>query len=423
MKTYIDKSVQEINRDINKEMWQFSVLEFDNDLKSIKAWLNVLVNYFTDIINSKFNGNSKLDISLSYNHFLDEAANYAKTAIDKIYVLYKNKKTWESIKFSNDMINQIDIFERKALQLIAWLCKNYFTTSSNWTLTFTNKVNPLKISDVVRWNWEYEIDYTGCTNEQIKSKIYTITWWSYTCKLRCNSGTYFLVDSKWNKIGNALIWEWVQIKNAWTKSATNTPRTTSSSNWWWQGRTTVERNQHSGEYLIWPRIKASNNNEIWWLWNSIMNWFQWYDSKSNFPYMDGISWSTTTTHRNKFKSESDVKAYVKNHSGIKSFMFYFGVNTTDNNQTLSDIEKRWNWLKNEWIQPVLCTCIWYNKPKWRHLVALNESLKTLGSEKWWPVVDFARAYGDEKIVISKDWLHPTAEYYNNMANIVRSNFS
>lgn len=428
MKNYIDKSVQQINNDVNREMWKISGLEvwYNEDVKRLKAWLNVLANYEKDIFNSKFNNNSKLDISLHNRHFKNDLLDYTNKAVDELDWLYRNKKARDILKFRNDVNNSIDKFERNVLWKIAGRCKEYFFTARDWTITFTDKVNPLRISDVIKWGDNLEIDYSGCTNQNIKSKIYNITWWSYVSKLKYERGSYILVDKNWKKLGNALIWEWVKIKKASTKPTTNTPtrnapRTTSSNNWWRQERTTVERNQYSGEYLIWHKIEASNKNEIWWLWNSIMNWFQWYDGKSNFPNMDGNIWKTTTTHPNRFKSESDVRKYVSNHPWLKSFMFYFGVNTKDNDQTLSDITKRWNWLKNAWIQPVLCTCIWYDKPKWTHLVALNESLKTLGIQNWWPMIDFDRAYRDWKIIISGDWLHPYHQGYNNMANIIRNN--
>lgn len=428
MKTYKDRSQFEINRDISNEMFKISDKEaqYNNDAKRVMAWINVLVHYFNDMLYSKFNSNSNLDISLHVKQFGDDLYKQFCNCVDKLHNLFKNKKMWESIMFSNDITNNIDKYEREALWTIAGLCRNFFTTLWDWTITFTDKVNPLRISDVIKWGDNLEIDYSGCTNQNIKSKIYNITWWSYVSKLKYERGSYILVDKNWKKLGNAFIWEWVKIKKTATKPTTNTPTrntsiTTSSNNWWRQERTTVERNQYSGEYLIWHKIEASNKNEIWWLWNSIMNWFQWYDGKSNFPNMDGNIWKTTTTHPNRFKSESDVKKYVSNHPWLKSFMFYFGVNTKDNDQTLSDITKRWNWLKNAWIQPVLCTCIWYDKPKWTHLVALNESLKTLGIQNWWPMIDFDRAYRDWKIKISKDWLHPYHEGYNNMANIIRGN--
>ena len=164
MKAYIDRSVQQINIDIHSEMWKISDIEalHDNNFKRVMAWRNVLVNYLKDIVNSKFNNNSKLDISLNNQHFKGNVKDYAKNTIDELYWLYKNKKIWDILKFRNDIVNGIDKFEKNALKTIAWLCKNYFTTSSDWALTFTSKVNSLRIWDVITWDGEYEIDYSGC---------------------------------------------------------------------------------------------------------------------------------------------------------------------------------------------------------------------------------------------------------------------
>jgi hypothetical protein len=63
--------------------------------------------------------------------------------------------------------------------------------------------------------------------------------------------------------------------------------------------------------------------------------------------MDGVVSKSTVTHPNKFTSENDISAYKTSHPGVKSFMFYFGANTTDNNQTISDITKRSKWLEKE----------------------------------------------------------------------------
>ncbi len=169
------------------------------------------------------------------------------------------------------------------------------------------------------------------------------------------------------------------------------------------------------EIFLWPELLASNKDEIWWLGNSIMNWFQWLDKKTNFPNMDGVVSKSTVTHPNKFTSENDISAYKTSHPGVKSFMFYFGANTTDNNQTISDITKRSKWLEKEWIQPVLCTCIWENNHP--HLTDLNKSLIDLWKQNNWPVFDFAKAYNEWKIGLASN-KHPTSKWYSLMTGYI-----
>ena len=178
----------------------------------------------------------------------------------------------------------------------------------------------------------------------------------------------------------------------------------------WQNNTNIE----TKDLLIWPHLLAKNKDEIWWLWNSIMNWFQWLSEKTNFPNMDWIEWKSTVTHPHRFKSQNDVLAYKNTHSSVKSFMFYFGANTRDNNKTFSDIKQRSEWLQAEWIQPVLCTCIWEDKQT--RLRELNQKLISLWKEKNRPVLDFAKSYSKWDIALASDWVHPTS--YEPMTQII-----
>jgi hypothetical protein len=170
----------------------------------------------------------------------------------------------------------------------------------------------------------------------------------------------------------------------------------------------------SNDLLIWPHLLAHNKNEVWWLWNSIMNWFQWLNNKTNFPNMDWVVWKSTVTHPRRFKSQNDVLAYKNTHPNVKSFMFYFWANSRDNNRTLSDIKQRSEWLQAEWIQPVLCTCVWEDKQTW--LKDLNQSLISLWREKNRPVIDFAKSYNKWDIALSSDWVHPRT--YSPMTDII-----
>lgn len=165
--------------------------------------------------------------------------------------------------------------------------------------------------------------------------------------------------------------------------------------------------------LVWPELLAKDNKQLWWLWNSMMTWFQWYKNKTKFPNMNWIEWKSTKTHPDRFKSQQDVKDYIKKHPWVKSFMFYFGANTTNNNQTLSDIEQRSEWFEQEWVQPVLCTCIGENNHP--HLTELNKKILQLWKEKNWPVLDFASSYNNGEIAMWNN-KHPTSAGYNKMSD-------
>ena len=177
----------------------------------------------------------------------------------------------------------------------------------------------------------------------------------------------------------------------------------------------IDSNNTDNNILIWPELLASNNLQIWWLWNSMMTGFQWYSSKTNFPNMDWIESKNTQTHPNRFKSKEDVINYKNNHPDVKSFMFYFWANTKDNEQTLRDIEQRSNWMEEVWIQPVLCTCIWEdNHPR---LTELNEKIIKKWQEENRPVLDFAWAYNNWKIAMWNN-KHPTGDWYNTMSSMI-----
>ena len=166
--------------------------------------------------------------------------------------------------------------------------------------------------------------------------------------------------------------------------------------------------------LIWPKLLAKNKDEIWWLGNSIMNWFQWFLEKTNFPNMDWVDWKTTVTHPDRFNSQGDVLAYKTTHPNVKSFVFYFWANTKDNDRTISDIKQRSEWLQLGWIQPVLCTCIWEDTQDW--LKDLDHRLMSLWKEKNRPIIDFAKCYDRWDIILSSDKVHPVS--YSPMTDII-----
>lgn len=194
----------------------------------------------------------------------------------------------------------------------------------------------------------------------------------------------------------------------------------SRGDWW------TDNIEYNNEFLIWPRLLAHNKDEIWWLGNSIMNWFQWGNWKSEFPNMDGAVWKNTRNHPAvKDLSDNQIKEkfkqYKLDHPEIKSFMFYFGANNNNNQQTISDIKKRSERLQEVWIQPVLTTCIWENSTKTPRLKELNQKMIALWKEKNRPVLDFAKSYSKWDVAMSADWVHPTS--YSPMSDIISGQLS
>ena len=167
-----------------------------------------------------------------------------------------------------------------------------------------------------------------------------------------------------------------------------------------------------------PKLKASNPSEIWWFWNSIMNWFQSYGTNpdKHFENMVWLKGKNTTTHYNRFNSEEDVKKYVNNNPQVKSFVLYFWWNTTNNEQTFRDLENWSKWLSNAGIEPVLCTCIGvethvtqderFQNVSGKRLEPLNNDIRRLVSKSKWKykLIDFAKV--DDIIGKSEDNIHP-----------------
>jgi len=94
-----------------------------------------------------------------------------------------------------------------------------FTHTNDGTLTFTKRVNPIKIDKALGTLFDnkgvtYRIDYTKCTNPRIKKRMLDTIWW-LSCWIRYSQkfGTYVLSDKKWNILSKrALVWEWVTLK-------------------------------------------------------------------------------------------------------------------------------------------------------------------------------------------------------------------
>lgn len=294
-----------------------------------------------------------------------------------------------------------------------------------WFIQLTRKENYQKYTDIIRSSWKdfkdnnwnvikwSSVDLVKNPDMILQSNdlaAFILMDWmknGWPDRLQKKRLDYYVNDNKQDYYNARIIINGMSSK---PQEYVNNAQAYLNKLWNWSIDSPIERN----DLLIWPNLLAHNKDEIWWLGNSIMNGFQWLTSKSNFPNMDWVEWKSTVTHPNRFNSQNDVLAYRNSHPNIKSFMFYFGVNTRDNAQTISDIKQRSEWLQAEWIQPVLCTCIWEDKKTW--LKELNQKLITLWRQKNWPILDFAQSYSKWDIALNSDWVHPTS--YSQMTNII-----
>ena len=348
----------------------------------------------------------------------DKAVEYGIT--DKRQIAY----VLSTVKWECAFNNQKEIW---------WENKSYWKVdSATWKayygrgfIQLTHKENYEKYTSIIKSSWKdfkdndgntlkwSEIDLVNNPDIILKSNdlaTFILMDWmknGWPDRLEKKKLSYYINDQKTDYYNARIIINWMTSK---PQEYANTAL--AYQNKLWNG--SVDSPIESKDLLIWPHLLAKNKDEIWWLGNSIMNWFQWLDAKSNFPNMDGAVWKSTVTHPNRFNSQNDVLAYKNTHPNIKSFMFYFGANTRDNNRTLSDIKNRSEWLQAEWIQPVLCTSVWEDKQTW--LKELNQKLISLWKEKNRPVIDFAKSYNKWDIALSLDWVHPTS--YAQMTNII-----
>lgn len=99
--------------------------------------------------------------------------------------------------------------------------KPLFEQSSDWTLTFTDRVNSLNIQQALGNLYgdhkTYKIDYSKCNNQRIKSQIKRLTWWfSWHIQFDTNSGNYVLCDENWKILSNKVfVYDWVTVKETW----------------------------------------------------------------------------------------------------------------------------------------------------------------------------------------------------------------
>jgi hypothetical protein len=371
---------------------------------------------------------------------LDSAESSDKQTVNEQWIYDKAIEYWitdkrqiayvlSTVKWECAFKNQKEIW---------WENRSYWKVdSSTWKayygrgfIQLTHKENYEKYTKIIRNSWKdfkdnngnilkwSEIDLVNNPDIILKSNdlaAFILMDWmknGWPDRIETKKLSHYINDNKQDYYNARIIINWMSSK---PQEYANNAQSYLAKLWNWSIDSPIESN----ELLIWPKLLAKNKDEIGWLGNSIMNGFQWLTEKTKFPNMDWVVWKSTVTHPNRFNSQNDVLAYKNTHPNIKSFMFYFWANTRDNDKTLSDIKQRSEWLQAEWIQPVLCTCIWEDKQNW--LKELNQNLVSLWKEKSRPVVDFAKSYNKWDIALASDWVHPVS--YSKMTDIINRELS
>ena len=266
--SYNDRSTDQIKADVKKEFEKNDSIFIRDDQEIYSAWLNVIKRYRDEVLNSNrlvmkeryiVWKDWKPIIFRSWNEYWKAAKRFFTEAYNKIVDLHNNVKWWikitsssENKRLINDVSDKINKAEDAALQKIADYCnpmqewdnasyhssvvrdnqwrpkvnnwqierqKPLFTQSKDWTITFTDRTNPLKIHQALgnlfrNKDKVYKIDYSKCTNQNIKNKMQSLIWWlSCWIKYDNNSKTYVLTDKTWKILSNrALVREWVTLK-------------------------------------------------------------------------------------------------------------------------------------------------------------------------------------------------------------------
>lgn len=202
-----------------------------------------------------------------------------------------------------------------------------------------------------------------------------------------------------------------------------------------------KESRETTDILVWPKLEARNRKEIWWIWSSIMYWFQWYGTRSY--WFTNMAWKNSGKANNDWFTEENWKLreqfivprqefieYCNSHN-IKSFMFYFWWNEStkqDQETALKNIEKWWDYLEKGWIQPVLCTCIWEDIEQHKdstgtfYVKEYNKAIREMQQRKWRPLIDFVKV-DQPDIFRPNDWWHPWTTWYQRMWTKIEQCFS
>ena len=244
---------------INKKVWEISDL-VKRKFKEVKKWNDYEKIYtawqlaINEIVKQIKDDKSKVRGEWALAPLLWSQRTKERGLINEFKDSYKNVGFWENMFWENEkkislVVNKIDNAENEVLKRLK---RNRATQDSRqlvkksgeqhknnpmfvmewwsdykkqtWCLIFTKASNPVRIDQALRWLFDnpdkvYEIDYSGCTNQNIKNRMMWLCW-TKTCYLRYDKAqrTYTIRDSEWNWISNrAYIWEWVKLIPAWIR--------------------------------------------------------------------------------------------------------------------------------------------------------------------------------------------------------------
>ena len=352
----------------------------------------------------------------------DKAVEYWITDNRKIaYVL-------STIKWESNFKNQKEIWweNRDYWKIDSTTGKAYY---GRGFIQITHKYNYEKYTEIIKNSWKdfkdndgntlkwSEIDLVNNPDVILSSNelaaFIAMDWMKngWPDRVETKKLSYYINDTKTDYYNARIIINWMSSK---PQEYADNALAYQNKLWNWSVDSPIESKD---SIFSWPKLLAHNKDEIWWLGNSIMVWFQWYKNKLNFPNMDWEESKNTQNHPHRFNSMLDVQWYKAEHPNVKSFMFYFWANNPDYEQTQSDIAQRSERFQEEWIQPVLCTCIGEDRHTW--LTTLNESIRNLWKDKNWPVFDFAWVYNRWDIAMwGGESPHPTSVWYTKMADII-----
>ena len=129
----------------------------------------------------------------------------------------------ESIKNKRAEFEKQGIIDKKGNVIIE---KKLYDVWRFGEMRLTRDINPMKIHEAFQKllntdGTAYKIDYTNCTNKNIKDKMTTLIGGN-ECRVQFNkeTGTYLIRDKEWKEYDTqrVLIWEWVEISSAKTAS-------------------------------------------------------------------------------------------------------------------------------------------------------------------------------------------------------------
>ena len=132
----------------------------------------------------------------------------------------------------------------------------------------------------------YKINYSKCTNPNIKTKIQNTVWW-LSCRIKYdkNLQTYVLTDKNWNILSErAIVWDWVILKQDTIIEGQ------ADENWWltyWESKSLENLRSNSNQfefdannYKYYEQYRQKHKRDIcssyaYWVVSDILS-KQWY---------------------------------------------------------------------------------------------------------------------------------------------------